>query len=446
MANPVHPRVRMDAGASLNAKLDVRPSKFRAASLNVGTLKEKEAEVVETLTRRGIDICCLQETRLAGNDDANQARFIVGKDTKYKLYWCGNKHGLGGVGILLAEKWVDKVFKVERFTDRIMLLKLIIGKAVLTFIALYAPQVGLPEADKVQFYDQLQAICTTIPPAEVLICLGDWNGHVGAAAGGYDNVHGGHGYGERNTEGARILEFATANDLLVGNTWFIKRDSHLVTYRSGDFRTQIDYVLYPKHYRKAVTNVKVIPGEECASQHQLLVCDLRVQPPPPKKRKFAPRLRTWKLRDPATVSRLHEVFRLKIGSAVQHSKSPSVETAWSNLKTPLLEAVTEVCGISRTHQWKNETWWWNEHVESAIAEKRACFKAYNALRKQGSSPEATVAKVAYTAAKQAAKHVVWLAKSKSEAEALQKLDPQGNDIYRLARQMDRTNQDIVGEK
>ena len=215
MTNPIHHRVRM-AGASLHAKLDVgRPSKFRAASLNVGTLKEKEAEVVETLTRRGIDLCCLQETRLAGSDDANQARFIAGKDTKYKLYWCGNKQGLGGVGILLAEKWVDKVFKVERFTDRIMLLKLIIGNAVLTFIALYAPQVGLPEADKVQFFDQLQATCTTIPSSEVLICLGDWNGHVGAAAGGYGNVHGGHGYGERNTEGVRILEFATANDL-----WF----------------------------------------------------------------------------------------------------------------------------------------------------------------------------------------------------------------------------------
>ena len=59
--------------------------------------------------------------------------------------------------------------------------------------------------------------------------------------------------------------------IFVGNTWFIKRDSHLVTYQSGDFRTQIDY---PKHFRKSVTNIKVIPGEECASQHRLLVCDL----------------------------------------------------------------------------------------------------------------------------------------------------------------------------
>ena len=112
--------------------------------------------------------------------------------------------------------------------------------------------------------------------------LGDWNGHVGAAAGGYENVHGGRGYGVRNTEGERILEFATANDLLIGNTLFIKRESHLVTFQSAGRKTQIDYVLYSRKLRRDVTNVKVIPGEECASQHRLLVCDLRVQSPPHK--------------------------------------------------------------------------------------------------------------------------------------------------------------------
>ncbi len=135
-----------------------------------------------------------------------------------------------------------------------------------------------------QFYDQLQTICTNIPSTEVAIILGDRNGHVGAAAEGYVNVHGGHGYGARNTDGERILEFATANDLFIGNTRFIKRDSHLVTYQSGDHRAQIDYVLYPVRFHKAVANVKVIPGEECASQHHLLVCDLRVQIPHPKKK------------------------------------------------------------------------------------------------------------------------------------------------------------------
>ena len=212
--------------------------------------------------------------------------------------------------------------------------------------------------------------------------LGDWNGHVGAAADGYENVHGGRGYGDRNTEGERILEFATANDLVIGNTLFIKRESHLVTFQSAGRKTQIDYVLYSRKLRNAVTNVKVIPGEECASQHRLLVCDLRVQIPPAKQKKFLPRLRTWKLRDPVNATRFSETFRMKVATKVQHYRSPSAETAWSNLKTPLLETATEVCGFTRPHQRKRETWWWDDSVEIAIAEKRERFKAYNVLRVQ----------------------------------------------------------------
>ena len=70
--------------------------KFRIASLNVGTLRGRSNEVVETISRRNIDICCLQETRWRGAS----ARMIEGKDSRYKLFWVGNKTGTGGVGVL----------------------------------------------------------------------------------------------------------------------------------------------------------------------------------------------------------------------------------------------------------------------------------------------------------------------------------------------------------
>ena len=38
----------------------------RIASLNVGTMKDRSAEVVETLQRRNIDFCCVQETHWRG--------------------------------------------------------------------------------------------------------------------------------------------------------------------------------------------------------------------------------------------------------------------------------------------------------------------------------------------------------------------------------------------
>ena len=151
---------------------------------------------------------------------------------------------------------------------------------VFSFVSVYAPQTGLPESAKQSFfYDQLQIIVSNIPASESLILLGDWNGHVGKNSDEYPDVHGGHGCGSCNLDGERILEFAVANELVVGNTLFKKRDTHLVTYCSGPHMTQIDYMLFRKNFRKSVLNVKVIPSEECVQQHKLLVGDFLVKIP-----------------------------------------------------------------------------------------------------------------------------------------------------------------------
>ena len=195
---------------------------FRYGSMNVGTMKGKCHEVVETADRRNLDAVGLQETRWRGGESPTrsrtQVRWLKGKDSRYKFFWSGNSEGTNGVGILLAERWAKSVFEVQRISDRIILLRLIIGGTVFTLISVYAPQQGRPAAEKDRFYDQLNAVAAKIPLSEVLIPLGDWNGHVGAAADGYEGVHGGFGYGARNPEGERILDFGVAHNMVVGNT------------------------------------------------------------------------------------------------------------------------------------------------------------------------------------------------------------------------------------
>ena len=51
--------------------------KFRVGTLNVNTLTGRVCEVVETLSCRKMDVCCIQETRY---HDGN-CRTIKGKDT-----------------------------------------------------------------------------------------------------------------------------------------------------------------------------------------------------------------------------------------------------------------------------------------------------------------------------------------------------------------------------
>ena len=168
----------------------------------MNTLRGRVCEVVEILSHRKVDVCCIQ-------------------DTRYKHYWSGNDKGTVGVGVFVAEEWIEKVFEVQRVSDRIILLKLIVGQRVVTFLSVYAPQSGLSDEVEDLFFDQLRAVTARIPASKFLIPCGDWNGHVGHAGTGYREVHGGMGYGrpKPDVEGERILEYALAFDLLLGNTF-----------------------------------------------------------------------------------------------------------------------------------------------------------------------------------------------------------------------------------
>ena len=70
--------------------------RFRIGTVNVGTLGGtdlvKAGEVVETLTRRGIDLCCVQESRWNGRS----CRLVTGKDSVYKFFWVGGGRSIGG--------------------------------------------------------------------------------------------------------------------------------------------------------------------------------------------------------------------------------------------------------------------------------------------------------------------------------------------------------------
>ena len=94
---------------------------------------------------------------------------------------------------------------------------------------------------------------------------GDFNGHVGKSPESFNVVHGGYGFGSRNGDGIRILDLCAAANLGITNTYFMKPNSHLVTYLSGNSCTQADYILTRGSNLKQVQNVKVIGDEECVT-------------------------------------------------------------------------------------------------------------------------------------------------------------------------------------
>ena len=147
---------------------------------------------------------------------------------------------------------------------------------MLNVISAYA-QVGYTEEEKRNFWSEMDGVMQELEENERVIVGADLNGHVGIGNDVIERVHGGHGIGERNSEGESIVDFALSFDMAIVNTFFTKKREHLVTYRSGGRYSQIDYFLYKRLGLVEVKNCKVIPGDHVAPQHRLLCMDLKLK-------------------------------------------------------------------------------------------------------------------------------------------------------------------------
>ncbi|VDL78050.1 unnamed protein product [Nippostrongylus brasiliensis] len=265
--------------------------KTRVATLNVGTLTGRSSELAAALEHRRIDLCALQETRWSGS----KSRYI-GRD--FKVLYFGSLKITNGVGIAVSERFRDSISEVKRFSDRLMKIMVITENGRLHFFTAYAPQTGCSEQVKEEFWTLLHEKTAEIPPEEMIVVAGDLYGHVGKSKDGY-KCHGGFGYGARNEDGERILEYACSHDLVITNTTFRKRPSHLISFYSGNGRSQIDYVLVRRRDAKLVSDAKVVPYETVASQHRPLICTMQFTPPKQKRveRCGQEHIKWWRLKE-----------------------------------------------------------------------------------------------------------------------------------------------------
>ena len=82
-----------------------------------------------------------------------------------------------------------------------------------------------------------------------------------------------------------------------------------------------------------------------------------------------------------------------------------------------------------------EAWWWRDDVDAAISVKRIKYKNYKTLKKTGPIYLVEEASELYNIAKRNAKHLVWLAKSDSAKRTFNGITANGNEIYRIAKQI-----------
>ena len=206
------------------------------------------------------------------------------------------------------------------------------------------------------------------------------------------------------------------------HTCFQKRKSRLVTFRSGETETMIDYILVNNKYRSSVKDVKVIAGEEIVSQHCLL---LKVK----RKVKFRKKLKLWRLRG----SELKEEFADGVNNKCDGNED------WYDLKSKLLDVASEVCGYTKGKPRHFETWWWNKDVDVAVRRKRELFRIWRQNRNEEDRKK-------YCEAKKDAKRVVYMEMDQKAREAVEKVDSSsdGRELFRIAKQRAGEKSDVVG--
>ncbi|KAF3625101.1 hypothetical protein FXO37_31045 [Capsicum annuum] len=178
---------------------EARVDRLRVGSWNIGTLQGKSIELVKVLKRWKSNIKCVKETKWVGI----KARDVDG----YKLWYSGCDRRRNGVGILVDEELREQVVEVKRVSDRLMTITLVVGGVSLHVCYVCVPQVGLAEEEKTRFWVALDEVVRSVSSSKKIVIAGDFNGHIGVLPGGYDDVYGGFGFGDRDDEGACSVGF-----------------------------------------------------------------------------------------------------------------------------------------------------------------------------------------------------------------------------------------------
>jgi len=126
-------------------------------------------ELVEALAERQMDVACVQETQWRGSG----CRFFGTIGKRYKLFWKGSKAKTDDVGMFVAEKWVDSVVSVERQSERVRVLKMILCDCLLNIFTVYAPHSGKPDEEKETFWNEVFHLVSCVPQNEMVVFTGD---------------------------------------------------------------------------------------------------------------------------------------------------------------------------------------------------------------------------------------------------------------------------------
>ena len=112
----------------------------------------------------------------------------------------------------------DRVTEIDRFGDRIMVVKVKADTVDMVIVQAYLPTIDYEDEEVEKLYGQLEEILGRQKGTDNVIVMGDFNAVLGECKEG--RVVGKFGLGKINNRGERLIEFRKSQILVITNPWF----------------------------------------------------------------------------------------------------------------------------------------------------------------------------------------------------------------------------------
>src|SRR6476469_5900196 len=182
---------------------------IRVGTWNVQTMNAmgKLENVKEEMQRNRLSIMGVSEVRWKDAGD-----FV---NDGYRVMYTGGPTCQQGIAVIAEAKVAERVTEIDRFGDRIMVVKVKADPVDMLIVQAYLPTTDYEDEEVEKLYDQLEEILAKQKGTDNVIVMGDFNAVVGE--GKEDRVVGKFGLGKRNDRGERLIEFCKSQNLVITN-------------------------------------------------------------------------------------------------------------------------------------------------------------------------------------------------------------------------------------
>ena len=219
--NPSNGRDASEGRSEKTSLLKCKKS-IKIATMNVRTirLKSNQYELVNNATKHGIEIIGIVDHKICHEDELEYHQFEKHTLVTTSAWRNASNSPVGGVGILVNKSVESALGSVQKWNERILVAEFN-GNPNTTIIVHYAPCEGSPDAE--EHFNNLNEVTASIPKHNVLLVVGDFNGHIGKTHEQYTY------HNTTNKNGQHVIDFAEEADMFITNTNFRKKCGKLWT-------------------------------------------------------------------------------------------------------------------------------------------------------------------------------------------------------------------------